>query len=320
MLLPTMLSALLAMSAVASERPWEATVLSGSVRVQALSSRVLRVEPVGPAGFEDRATFLVTDRSALAGVPLAVLNESGSEAFLGTAHWVVRVLAGAGERVCRPAQDRKQAQDAVSTDPSVPVDGDRGTVVGSPAACAALCRKTGLACVGWNHVLSSGACHLLSGWSGLAVNNGSVHGTCGLQPAFVVSSAADGGAVLYDSRAGSLRGGGKDTPGDRNLLFWPSPLATPAYAITDFPRFTLPAWGPTPLSAAAKARLDPALLATNGYDFRNNEDGDTYVFLLGADLLGWHAARQEFNALSGPTPLLPDFAWGTWFTFWHLYR
>ena len=41
----------------------------------------------------------------------------------------------------------------------------------------------------------------------------------------------------------------------------------------------------------------------------------SYVFLLGTDLAGWHAARQEFNALSGATPLLPDFAWGTWFTY-----
>ena len=297
----------------------EAIVLSGAVRVQALSTRLLRVEPVGPAGFEDRPTFLVTNRSALAGVPLAIINESRSDVFLATADYIIRVLAGAGQRVCRAAQERTQAQDAVSTDPSVLVDGGSGTVVGSPAACAGLCRGAGVACVGWNHDLtnrSSGTCHLLSGWSGLAVANTSVHGTCGLQPAFVVT-AVDG-EVLYDSRAGAA-GLGKDTPGQHNLLFWPSPLAQSAYALEDFPRFTVPAWGPTPLPADRRAGLDPRLLGTNGYDFKNNQDGDTYLFLLGSDLDGWHAARQEFNALSGPTPLLPDFAWGTWFTFWHSY-
>jgi len=295
------------------------TVFGGAVRVQALSPRLLRVEPVGPAGFEDRTTFMVSNRSALGpGAPLAKLNESRSEAYLATDHWVVRVLAaGAGQRVCRATQRRRRAQDAVSIDPSVPVDGGGGTAVGSPAACASLCRSNGTACVGWNCqatptvVHSTCRCHLLSGWSSLVADNTSVHGTCGLQPAFVVSTA-DGGAVLYDSRAAA----GKDTPGTRNLLLWPSPLAQPAYALEDFPRFTVPQWGPTPMPpSAAAGRLNE----TNGYDFSNNQDGDTYVFLLGTDLGGWHAARQEFNALSGPTPLLPDFAWGTWFTYWNNY-
>ena len=30
------------------------------------------------------------------------------------------------------------------------------------------------------------------------------------------------------------------------------------------------------MPADAKARLEPALLATNGYDFRGNVDGDVY--------------------------------------------
>ena len=30
-----------------------------------------------------------------------------------------------------------------------------------------------------------------------------------------------------------------------------------------------------------------------------------------------HSARQEFISLAGPTPVVPDFAFGTWFTWWH---
>lgn len=299
---------------------WEATVLNGTIRVQALSPRLIRVEPVGPAGFEDRPTFLVTNRTALSGVPLAKLNESRQGAFLATAHWIMQVLADAGQRVCRPAQQRTIAQDCVPTDPSVPIDQGKYITVASPAACAALCQSAGVVCVGWNYVHVSnttGLCYLLSGWSGIAVDNTSTHGTCGLQPAFVVRTL-DGSTVLYDSRAGAA-GPGKDTPGADNLLLWPSPLAQPAYALVDFPRFTVPEWGATPLPPERKAGLDPAVLGTNGYDFRNNQDGDTYLFLLGADLDGWHAARHEFNALSGQTPLLPDFAWGTWFDLWHNY-
>lgn len=58
---------------------------------------------------------------------------------------------------------------------------------------------------------------------------------------------------------------------------------------------------------------------SNGYDFSNNVAGDTYVFLLGSTLTEWKAARQSFIGLAGPCPLLPDFAYGTWFTWWHSY-
>jgi hypothetical protein len=96
-------------------------------------------------------------------------------------------------------------------------------------------------------------------------------------------------------------------------LHWPSPLSAPAYAIKDFPRFYAPEWGPA-VPIPADVNVEPALIATNGYDYRNNQDGDTYVFLLGSDLPSWHSARSEFTTLTGPTPVLPDYAWGTWFT------
>lgn len=98
-------------------------------------------------------------------------------------------------------------------------------------------------------------------------------------------------------------------------LVWPAPAAAAAYAIKDYPRFYVPPWGPTP----APPDVDPALANTSGYDFRNDQSGDTYVFLLGNTLDAWHAARKEFITLAGPTPLVPDFAFGTWFTWWHQY-
>ena len=36
----------------------------GNIRIQALSPTVLRVEPRGPQGFENRSTFMVTSRAA----------------------------------------------------------------------------------------------------------------------------------------------------------------------------------------------------------------------------------------------------------------
>ncbi len=60
--------------------------------------------------------------------------------------------------------------------------------------------------------------------------------------------------------------------------------------------------------------MDPALAETNGYDYRNNQDGDVYIFLLGSTLDDWHAARGQLLALTGPVPLVPDYTFGTWFT------
>ena len=38
--------------------------------------------------------------------------------------------------------------------------------------------------------------------------------------------------------------------------------------------------------------MDPALIGTNGYDYRNNQDGDTYVFLLGSGIEDWAAGER----------------------------
>jgi hypothetical protein len=97
------------------------------------------------------------------------------------------------------------------------------------------------------------------------------------------------------------------------LLHWPDPLAAKAYLLTDFPRFHVPYWGPTPHTPI------PNFATTNGYDFTNNQFGDSYIFLLGNSLSSWFHSRSEFVNLVGPTPVLPDFAFGTWFTYWHSY-
>lgn len=103
----------------------------------------------------------------------------------------------------------------------------------------------------------------------------------------------------------------------RNLLHWPSPLEenTSAYTLVDYPRFFVPPWGPSPMPAS-----ETKLREFNGYDFGNNVDGDTYVFVLGTTLTDYHASRADFVALTGGSPVLPDFAWGTWFTWWHQYK
>ena len=87
-----------------------------------------------------------------------------------------------------------------------------------------------------------------------------------------------------------------------NLLHWPNPLDpqrrfNQSYALIDSPRFVPPPWGPAPMPDPSSVL--PALRATNGFDFRNNVDGDTYVFLLGITLQSWSDSRQEFLHLAG---------------------
>ena len=128
-------------------------------------------------------------------------------------------------------------------------------------------------------------------------------GAAATGPSFVLRDAS--GTAVHDSD--------KSDASRANLLHWPSPLAAAAYALVDRPRFFAPSWGAAPAPAGA-AHAD-----TNGYDFTNDVAGDTYVFLLGGSLSSWQVARRAFVALAGATPLLPDWAYGTWFTWWHQY-
>jgi len=103
-------------------------------------------------------------------------------------------------------------------------------------------------------------------------------------------------------------------PGEfTNQLQWPSPLGASSYVVTDFPRFHVPEWGPTPHQG------NTPFESTNGYDYTNNQNGDFYIFLLGSTLDSWFSSRSEFVNLVGPTPIIPDYAYGTWFTYWHSY-
>ena len=54
---------------------------------------------------------------------------------------------------------------------------------------------------------------------------------------------------------------------------------------------------------------------TSGYDIRNDAD-DVYLFVVRGD---YTALKTAYVALTGPVPLLPDWAFGTWFTEWHNY-
>jgi len=181
------------------------SVIVGDYRVQALSPTLLRVEPKGPNGFEDRTTFMVVNRD-FDGLTL----KQGKVGELKTDYYTIKVSDGA-----------VQVWDADGQD-------------------------------------------------------------------------------VYDS--GSYPASSK--------LHWPAPYSSAGYAVKDYPRFFMPEWKVTPQEDGGE---------NNGYDFSNDVDGDTYVFLMGKGIEGWNAARTEFFKLTGPVPLVPDWAFGTWFTWWNFY-
>merc|ERR1711937_567241 len=96
-----------------------------------------------------------------------------------------------------------------------------------------------------------------------------------------------------------------------------------AWAVRDGPKFIPPAWGATP--APVNSSLGP-LTNTRGFDTRVYSAGDAYIFLIpgagsasSSAMKGYDSFRSEFLSLTGSVPLLPDWAWGFWFTWYHPY-
>eukprot|EP01051_Picozoa_sp_SAG22_P015779 SAG22_NODE_2118_length_2984_cov_2.031196_1_plen_396_part_00 len=278
--LPLKTDDVVAAAAAAAAAPPSATV--GNIRVQALSPTLLRVEPRGPLSFEDRTTFMVTGRSGWPGIPILSRNAT----TLTTAAWDVTVH----EFPCHcPTTPKGPGNCAVNgTNFSIVVTSPSGAVLYQSPPAPDLKLATAA-------------------------------------PEQRVSGARDGDRKPPPPPPppGSCKsyGTGAETVckhlslPQRNLLHWPAPLNKTAYALSDYPRFVVPAWGATP----APPSCDPELRQTSGYDFRNNVEGDTYIFLLGDSLGSWQQSRQEFVRLAGPTPALPDWAFGTWFTDWYGY-
>eukprot|EP00928_Gymnodinium_smaydae_P043647 TRINITY_DN29202_c0_g1_i1.p1 TRINITY_DN29202_c0_g1~~TRINITY_DN29202_c0_g1_i1.p1 ORF type:complete len:834 (+),score=80.47 TRINITY_DN29202_c0_g1_i1:47-2548(+) len=274
-------------------------VVLGDVRVQALSPTLIRVEPKGPIGFEDRTTFTVTNRK-FEGVPIKVGQNSSEGTTLTTPHYeiLIRHASGIAKFTTHENTDVNNARRS----PSYP----SGAKVSSVEECSELCRKDD-SCTAWVYDTAGKLCYPLVAYESTKIASNREFGGTSAGPSFKVISTA--GATLYDTQL--------DENAMKHLLHWPAPLTAESYALMDHPRFFVPEWGTVPIPDGAK--VDPALNQTNGYDFRNNVVGDTYVFLLGSDLPGWTRSRSEFLQLSGECPLLPDYAYGTWFTYWHAY-
>ena len=117
---------------------------------------------------------------------------------------------------------------------------------------------------------------------------------------------------VYNTTTGALLGTSDDASAPFNF---PAPsdrlvLESAVFPLRDSPRFLVPPGGAIP-----QTNVDSALANTSGYDIRNDAD-DVYLFLTHAN---YTQLKLDFLALTGPIPLLPDWAFGPWFTEWHNY-
>ena len=346
---PTMLSTTVALllTAVATASPIPTVIVPfgalGNVRITSLSETLLRFEPQGPTGYEDRTTFTVVNRETFTGgADLKLINHTTNEAWLTRTGWDDIYIKFQGNGTgpttsCKPGQTSADAND-----PSRSADYPNGAVVADAGACCALCEKD-QTCNMWVfatpstsatlsklskehvpvpvHDVPGANCWPLGSMSGTksAMNRevgckyADCSGSISSNPFSSIVIKGIDGTVKYDMAASI------DSGKPLNVLRWPSPTAETSYALVDQPRFFVPSWGPTPMPKEEILK-NPDTVNTNGYDYTNNVAGDTYVFLFSDKTLNsWHASRKEFLTLTGEVPLLPDFAFGTWFTYWHQY-
>eukprot|EP00041_Stephanoeca_diplocostata_P012349 m.207188 g.207188 ORF g.207188 m.207188 type:complete len:849 (-) comp18921_c0_seq1:149-2695(-) len=276
----------------------------GSWRVDALSPTLVRIEPSGPLGFEDRPTFGIRNRTDFGrGIPIKLLNQTAEVVWLKTDYYFVRVPVSSH---LAPLQCNANTPNTDGKDPVRAPEYPNGTKAETVEACCSTCSKS-QDCTAY--IFASDTtdgrkknCWLLQSVAGTRTRPNRIFGQRKRVHAALVASLD--GTVLWSNES---------TFNNQNILHWPSPLNGSTYAVVDYPRFFVPPWGASP--APSNASID--LIGTNGYDFRNNVNGDTYVFLLGNTLDGWYHGRGEFLRLTGPTPLLPDYSYGTWYT-WYI--
>lgn len=294
------------------------TLGGANYRVQGLSSTLWRVEREGPRGFENRTTFLVTNR-AWEEVDIAIQKHNTTRATISNGcSGTVLTLKAQPPAPASSCAAPKAGFDA--TNPQRIANDPARTVATQQACCAACDAET--QCTAWVFRRSSGEtaeegnldppgvnCWLLSGADGTRASS-----------ARVIGFNSRGGPRLHLS-IGDV-GGGVWFEADLDTVPTAAPLPTPeqlhaaadtsVFAMRDAPRIVPAPWGQTPAPAGA------ALPNSSGWDLRNDA-ADVYLFVASPALGGHAALRSQVLKLTGGVPRLPDWAFGLWFTWYHPY-
>eukprot|EP00729_Bicosta_minor_P014065 gene14065-5516_t len=306
----TFLSFVLSAAAALAPVQADSSITVGDIRVTALSSTLVRVEPKGPKGFEDRTTFMVVDRESFAGIPISKKSETATSTTLSTASYDV-VLTKVGSSPPSPPPMPTCAAPMVGMDAGSATRAAKspeGYKASSQTDCCAKC-SSDPSCIATIYEPASASssseaeisavgdvpnanCWPLSKVTQLVATPHRTFAcmdpakcitpsTVVTMPDFVVTSTA--GAVLFNSTAeasGKVQCNGKVGAACTAPCAWDKDSKT---CSNQQPKDNLLHW-PSPLS-----------------------------------MKSWNGARKEFVTLAGGCPVLPDFAFGTWFTWWHGY-
>ena len=127
--------------------PRTSSVTVGDVRVTAISPTVVRVEPKGPQGFEDRTTFTVVDRDMSKGLDITQKTTSDGT-LLTTAHYSVLLNPRSPAPTCAAPGESKDVTDLGTGIRSLKYPD--GLAAADRNACCAACEGDD-SCIAWVH-------------------------------------------------------------------------------------------------------------------------------------------------------------------------
>jgi len=272
----------------------------GNRRVTALSETLVRVELAGPLGFEDRATFGVVGRDSFAGVPIRSVSSAAGITTIVTDFYRVALPDVEPGDECNTIYKFSSLKNGKRVE-----DIPYGQINHTLESCCKACREL-LHCAAWELQPTTGTCFLLDSNDGTIVPAADRVLGWGHRTGFVELRSADGSQLLHRVEVlGAVP----------SLLDFPTPRNVPrVFALRDSPRIVPPPWGATP----APDNYTGPCNATSGFDLRNAAP-DAYFFIVPQTTGGYQALRREYLKLIGPVPQLPDYAFGTWFTWYHSY-
>jgi len=290
-------------------------------RVQALSATLFRIEQESSIGFINNNTNLITNRDAFKGVPLSTDHVNATEARLSTNKYKIYILTQSSSMSGCKENNTYDHTDVVN--PRRSKSYPDGATNQTLASCCNLCDiAKDKDCIAFVFAPGNGNCWPLASFSGTTQSGGRTTGTQIAPPPSLsmIISTLDG-TQLWKGKVPSEVSIAPSLPAPFDIYRKDSPYT--AWAVRDGPKFILPAWGVTP--PPANASLGP-LTNTSGIDTRAYDGPDAYIFIIegagsasSAAMQGYASFRSEFLLLTGSVPLLPDWAWGLWFTWYHKY-
>eukprot|EP00039_Didymoeca_costata_P007693 m.102787 g.102787 ORF g.102787 m.102787 type:complete len:852 (-) comp13786_c0_seq1:34-2589(-) len=294
-------------------------------RIQALSGMILRIEEETPElGFIDNNTNLIRNRSAFSqGIPLLKTENTSHYIITSPKYKVIIPKASNSGKVTSTKCSLTEYSGYDQTGGKRSKEFRNGTKTPSFAACCELC-ETDPTCEAIIFHHTGGNCYPMQFVGPLKPSNDNSVGIHGRLP----PPPPKFNILITDAQTGKILFNGEGPGGITTEPTFPNPGdfmngSLTSWTIRDGPRFIPPPWGITP----APAGFNGPLANTSGVDTRPAVAADVYIFLFDASqktsetgLQAYETFRSNYYTLTGAVPLLPDWAFGFWFTWYHKYN